>query len=103
MYTLPEKNWPSEEDTPDTGSTHIMEPPGRTNEGLHETAVVFLPFTFAYISGLSTGYFRGFVMKKPTTVACVVVFVPNIMSWHTTPVTKLHVEGTIILGTAMYR
>jgi hypothetical protein len=40
-------------------------------------------------------------MKKPMTVACVVVLVPKIMSWHTAPVTKLHVDGTITLGTAI--
>ena len=36
-------------------------------------------------------------------VAWVMVFVPNIMSWHVAPVTKLHVDGTRIFGTATYK
>jgi hypothetical protein len=49
------------------------------------------------------GYFLELVMKRPMVVAWVVAFVPKIMSWHTAPVRKLHVDGTIIFGTATYR
>jgi hypothetical protein len=44
---LPEKNCPKEDDTFGTFNTHMTEPPGRTKEGLHCTAVVFFPFTLA--------------------------------------------------------
>ncbi len=99
-YMLPEKNCPKEDDTFGTFNTHMTEPPERTNEGLHNAALVFFPLTLAYISGSYIGYFLELVMKNPITVACVVVLVPKIISWHTAPVTKLHVDGTIILGTA---
>ena len=49
------------------------------------------------------GYFLELVMNKPIVVECVVALVPKIRSWHTAPVTKLHVDGTIIFGTATYR
>jgi hypothetical protein len=97
---LPEKNCPKEDDTFGTFNTHMTEPPERTNEGLHNAALVFFPLTLAYISGSYIGYFLELVMKNPITVACVVVLVPKIIFWHTAPVTKLHVDGTIILGTA---
>jgi hypothetical protein len=55
-YMEPLESVPRGTTTGSCGTVHVIEPPGATKLGVHETKTVFWPLTLAYIVGAVMGY-----------------------------------------------
>lgn len=81
-----------------SGSWHMNCPPAGTNEGEHETLLVFAPFILAYSSMPLSGYCCELVTSSIRVVDWPSVFVPSTTSSHASCATKLHEEGAMEYG-----